>query len=465
MGQGEGVPPAPPPSQTAVAAAAPLPAPTRVRPAPGAPALGGAAWPAAGALALVLALAGAAGWRTDGAAVSAPASLIVPERPPELGGRARVLGAGLDAALVATAGILTVDLHLQATGVVAENQPLALWLVGPDGRRPAEEVAGPGRGLRPTARWRPNELLVARTELRLRPGAEAGRYQLWAGLAGDQALVGAVDLPAAGAAPAAALASPFRRHESIFGPSLVLDGYTYDPDPSHGSLRASFWWRRVGDEDDGPHEATLRLVDRHGLELAAQTRPLGGAGQLRPEASFHLRPAPLPAESYRLELAVRRAGAAEPLPAQTFGGGPTAWLPITWFDVRDPCGCLPPSATPLGQRFADGIGLVGWEARRLGDDLDLALYWRADARPRASYTVFLHALRGDQVVGQVDDQPNGGRRPTADWQPGDVVRDHRRLRAPGATAVRLGLYTSGDGKRLATDPPTPDNALTLALPP
>ena len=53
------------------------------------------------------------------------------------------------------------------------------------------------------------------------------------------------------------------------------------------------------------------------------------------------------------------------------------WLTLAWFDVRDPCGCLPATAIPLDRRFADGIRLVGWEARRLGDDLDLALYWRA----------------------------------------------------------------------------------------
>src|SRR5947209_3375807 len=83
------------------------------------------------------------------------------------------------------------------------------------------------------------------------------------------------------------------RHESLFGRALVLDGYTYDRDPSRGSLRGSFWWRRVGEEDEGPHEATLRLLDKQGLELAAQTRPLGGRAQLRPEASFDLRPPPL----------------------------------------------------------------------------------------------------------------------------------------------------------------------------
>jgi hypothetical protein len=264
--------------------------------------------------------------------------------------------------------------------------------------------------------------------------------------------------------PAAALVAPFRRHESVFGHALVLDGYTYDPDPSHGSLRGSFWWRRVGDEDAGPHEATLRLLDKQGFELAAQTRQLGRTAQPREEASFHLRPPPLPAESYRLELAVRRAGAPDPLPARTFDGAPGPSLTLAWFDVRDPCGCQPPTAVPVERRFGDGIALAGWEARRVGDDLDLALYWRADGHPRGTYTVFLHALRGDATVGQVDAQPNGGRRPTVDWRPGEVVRDHYRLRAPGATAVRVGLYTPGDGKRLGTEPPTPESAVVLELP-
>jgi hypothetical protein len=399
------------------------------------------------------------------AASGAPAGLLVPARPPELAGLARVLGAGVETGLVEAAGIVTVDLHVEALRPSAENEPLALWLVGPDGRRAAEEVAGPGRGLRPTARWRANELLVARSELRLAGGAEGGEYALWVGLGGDEAPIGTVSLPTAGSAPAAALGAPFRRHEAIFGPSLVLDGYTFDPDPSGGSLRGDFWWRRVDDRDNGPYEATLRLLDKQGRELAAQTRRLGGVGQLRPEASFHLRPPPLPAESYRLELAVRAAGAADPLPVRTFEGQPSPWLTLTWFDVRDPCQCLPAAARPLDRRWADGIGLAGWDVRRDGDELDLALYWRAEARPSRSYTVFLHALRGNAVVGQIDEQPNGGRRPTGDWRAGDVVRDHYRLKAPGATALRVGLYTPADGQRLPTDPPTPDSALVLDLPP
>jgi hypothetical protein len=421
-------------------------------------------------VALAAAVGLAAAWAGGRASPSTPRQLtLVAATPAELPGVARLLGARVDRALVATAGLVTVDLHLESLAAQTENRPLTVWVADATGRRVTEGVAGPAGGLRPTGRWRANELLVARTELRLPAGLPDGIYSLGIESGGTAAQIGGMELPAAGAVPMDELAAPFRRHESIFGSALVLDGYSYDKDPAGQPFRGSFWWRAVGDESSSPDqpgqlEATLRLVDKQGALLASDARPIGGAIP-RPEADFALRaPSPLPAESYRLELLVRPSGSRDPLPARTFDGGPTGALVLTWFDVRDPCDCIPPSARPLAQRFADGIALVGLESQRAGDDVDVALYWRADARPSRDYTMFLHALVGDRVVGQVDDQPNAGRRPTGRWMAGEVIRDHYRLKAPGATALRVGFYTPSDGRRLPTDPGTPDSAVTIELP-
>lgn len=395
------------------------------------------------------------------ATVTSPLALT----PPAALGPARLLGASPDLSLVSRLGILTVDLDLQAVRQLDRNESLRLWLTDPAGRVVAESVGGPAGGLRPTTRWRPNQLLRLRDELRLLPSLPAGRYTLGVDLAGATATVGQIDLPAAGLVEPAALGDPFARHESIFGDELVLDGYAYDKDPSARPLRGSFWWRRVRD-GASLYDATLRLLDKQGALLAEETRRMGGAGELRPQADFALLPAaPLRPESYRLELLVRPVGGA-PLPARTFDGQPADALLLAWLDFRDPCSCLPPDATPLTARFADGITLAGWSATRSAGDLGITLYWRADRPPTRDYTVFLHVLEGDRIVAQADDQPNGGHRPTSAWQPGDVVRDHYRLQTPAGAgaAVKVGLYRPAENARLPLDPPAEENAVVLPLP-
>jgi hypothetical protein len=103
---------------------------------------------AATAPALVLLVVGLA-WA--GAAAAAPTARLVPDRAPELAGAARILGADLDSRLVESAGVLTVDLHVQALRPVPDDAPMSLWLVGPGGRRLGEEVSGAGRGIRADA--------------------------------------------------------------------------------------------------------------------------------------------------------------------------------------------------------------------------------------------------------------------------------------------------------------------------
>jgi hypothetical protein len=119
---------------------------------------------------------------------------------------------------------------------------------------------------------------------------------------------------------------------------------------------------------------------------------------------------------------------------------------------------------PREERFADGVELLAWRAERDGGDLLLSLYWRAWAPPSRNYTVFVHLLDGERRVGQIDDQPNAGRRPTGAWRAGEVVHDRYRLAWPpgGASAVLVGMY-GPDGQRLPTEPPTPENGLRIAL--
>jgi hypothetical protein len=66
-----------------------------------------------------------------------------------------------------------------------------------------------------------------------------------------------------------------------------------------------------------------------------------------------------------------------------------------------------------------------------------------------AYTVFTHLLDpADQVRGQMDNQPQGGARPTTGWVPQEYVRDDYQLTlaadAPlGEYTIEVGMYDAG----------------------
>ncbi len=86
--------------------------------------------------------------------------------------------------------------------------------------------------------------------------------------------------------------------------------------------------------------------------------------------------------------------------------------------------------------------------------LDVTLYWRAESKLPADYTVFVNVFDGrGQKITQIDGQPSGGRYPSSAWTPGQIVVDTRRISLPAGinTAdlrVGVGLYTLSDGARL-----------------
>jgi hypothetical protein len=100
----------------------------------------------------------------------------------------------------------------------------------------------------------------------------------------------------------------------------------------------------------------------------------------------------------------------------------------------------------LGQKVA----LYGYDlsARDLrpGDILQLSLYWQALEPMDVPYTVFTHLLDvANQVRGQMDNQPQGGARPTTGWVPQEYLRDEYQLvvqrdAPPGDYLIEVGMY-------------------------
>ena len=91
---------------------------------------------------------------------------------------------------------------------------------------------------------------------------------------------------------------------------------------------------------------------------------------------------------------------------------------------------------------------VGYDAGGLPAQVELT--WQPQAAVQGDYTVFVQVLDGaDNILAQVDSQPQGGAWPTSTWRAGDVITD--TLAWPQAVSswdrIILGLY-GADGVRL-----------------
>jgi hypothetical protein len=114
---------------------------------------------------------------------------------------------------------------------------------------------------------------------------------------------------------------------------------------------------------------------------------------------------------------------------------------------------LDPSAR-LGDTIAlRGFRLSSWSARA-GDTVRLTLFWQATGRPPRNYTVFNHVEDATgRIMGQMDGQPDGGRRPTGGWHTGDIVGDTYDLEikpdaVPGTYDLFSGMYELATQQRL-----------------
>ncbi len=165
------------------------------------------------------------------------------------------------------------------------------------------------------------------------------------------------------------------------------------------------------------------------------------------------------------------------------------WLLLEWTPPGDPQSglehWLAGAAYPLGEWEVDGLRLALYQpgdtpamvetdahfgddmllsrygfaplSVRAGDALRVVLEWRARKKPLDDYTVSLQLLDGDgRLVAQADRQPAANTRPTASWQPGEVVIDRHGLLLPadlppGQYTLQVALYSWPDLRRLPVD--------------
>jgi 4-amino-4-deoxy-L-arabinose transferase-like glycosyltransferase len=101
-----------------------------------------------------------------------------------------------------------------------------------------------------------------------------------------------------------------------------------------------------------------------------------------------------------------------------------------------------------------GYSLAG-DTANLGEPLPLTLVWRAgDTQSEASYTVFAQLIDTDGVlIGQSDQIPAAGERPTTGWRAGEYIVDAHELTFndaahPGEATLIVGMYDAATGERV-----------------
>lgn len=135
---------------------------------------------------------------------------------------------------------------------------------------------------------------------------------------------------------------------------------------------------------------------------------------------------------------------------------------------------------PLDVRLGEHIRLVGYDLEQKvvepGGQVELTLYWQADAPVPIRYKVFTHLL-GEQynpatdnlLWGQQDNEPVNGQMPTTIWPPGVTIADPYSIPVannapPGRYQLEVGLYGLVDGERLPVivDGTAVDNRVLLS---
>jgi len=112
-----------------------------------------------------------------------------------------------------------------------------------------------------------------------------------------------------------------------------------------------------------------------------------------------------------------------------------------------------PENRMISALFDGKIELIGYRLEQ-ADQVNLTLYWRARQPIEKDYTVFIHAMREDEILGQRDSIPVQGLAPTRAWQPGEIIVDTYDLQPmaanfpPGSVDLVVGLYNFETGQRL-----------------
>jgi hypothetical protein len=251
-----------------------------------------------------------------------------------------------------------------------------------------------------------------------------------------------------------------------FADGVDVLGLTFGPESTvpGGWVEVEGVWH-VADGAAGQLAVTLSpREDGEGMPLPALGLREAGSGNRDDLLVRRGYPVQIPSETapgaYRLCLG--RSPRAEPPPDRE--GGACSDLTV---QARTRRFTPPPTEHARETTFGERVNLVGFSSDLGATDLHLRLVWQAVREMATSYKVFLHVVdaRTGALAAQRDFVPQSWAYPTTYWQVGEYVEDEVALDlidlSPGSYEVRVGLYDPATGERLTTDPPSPDDAVTL----
>ncbi|MEI2692876.1 MAG: hypothetical protein V9H69_25420 [Anaerolineae bacterium] len=209
-------------------------------------------------------------------------------------------------------------------------------------------------------------------------------------------------------------------------------------------------WTRDPAQPGAPVALSLRLVDANGQVWAAVDEPLGGNVLDLTTGSELVQPLRLaiPAGTapglYDLALVVYDPQTGRPLAAAApsgMSGGPAV---LGQVEVIRPA--QPPAARPALADFGPLHLVEAASPAALvspGDAIPVELLWQAapDFVPEPLVVVVQLLDSAGQVAASLEAEPLAGRHPTAQWQPGELVRDRHSLPLPADLAP--GTYQPG----------------------
>lgn len=265
-----------------------------------------------------------------------------------------------------------------------------------------------------------------------------------------------------GAAPLPAFLDIAKENAADFGGQIRLLAYEVDPAQvaPGGTTQVTFYLQSLT-EMERNYNVLVRLVARDGQEVwRGEGWPWGAptsdwpVREVRPDGHTIALPDSIAPGLYRLLLSFYDPETLEPLAAADPSGAPldSPERAVAMVQVG-----TPRPAVPLRADFGGTLALVdasidGQPAP--GEPLGLRLIWESLARTATSYTVFVHVVAADgTVVAQADSPPQEGFAATNLLLPRQQAEETRSVPlpaglAPGAYAVRLGLYDPATQTRL-----------------
>ncbi|MBN1812972.1 MAG: glycosyltransferase family 39 protein [Anaerolineae bacterium] len=257
-----------------------------------------------------------------------------------------------------------------------------------------------------------------------------------------------------------------------FGDSIRLIGYDTDHDRvlPGGEVTVTLCWEALAPMEEnyvyfvhilGPEESKVGARDTHpGLGRYPTRRWSPGEAFCDAVRVAVGEDAPAPAV---YDVAVgwylyEDAQVKEHLPAYDASGAPLDLVTLGKIKVKPEAYPAVEVPNRLDADLDGQVTLLGYDIDRRavtpGGEVNVTLYWAAQAPVPADYTIFLHLAAPDgPPYAQADGQPQHGAYPTSFWDVGEIVVDSRTIvipagLPPGEYPLVTGMYLLETGERL-----------------